>query len=44
MELRCQMPILVSPSCGVFGEGYFRLSAFGTYENTVKAVERIAKM
>ena len=29
---------------GAHGEGYFRLSAFGTYENTVKAVERIAKM
>ena len=29
---------------GAHGEGYFRLSAFGTYEKTVKAVERIAKM
>lgn len=29
---------------GAHGEGYFRLSAFGIYENTVKAVERIAKM
>lgn len=26
---------------GPSGEGYFRLTAFGTYENTVKAVERI---
>ena len=29
---------------GAHGEGYFRLSAFGTYENTVKAIERITKM
>ena len=29
---------------GAHGEGYFRLSAFGTYENTIKAVERLAKM
>ena len=26
---------------GPSGEGYFRLTAFGTYENTVKAVERL---
>ena len=26
---------------GAEGEGYFRLTAFGTYENTVKALERI---
>ncbi len=26
---------------GPSGEGYFRLTGFGTYENTVKAVERI---
>ena len=29
---------------GAHGEGYFRLSAFGTYENTKKAIERIIKM
>ncbi len=29
---------------GPSGEGYFRLTAFGTYENTVKAVERIKKL
>lgn len=29
---------------GAHGEGYFRLSAFGTYENTKKAMERILKM
>lgn len=26
---------------GPSGEGYFRLTAFGTYENTVAAIERI---
>lgn len=29
---------------GACGEGYFRLSAFGTYENTIKAIEKITKM
>ena len=29
---------------GACGEGYFRLSAFGSYENTIKAIERITKM
>ena len=29
---------------GAHGEGYFRLSAFGTYEITKKAMERILKM
>lgn len=29
---------------GPSGEGYFRLTAFGTYENTVTAVERITKL
>lgn len=29
---------------GPSGEGYFRLTAFGTLENTVEAVERIKKM
>lgn len=28
---------------GPSGEGYFRLTAFGTYENTLKAVERLEK-
>lgn len=28
---------------GEAGEGYFRLTAFGSYENTVKAIERICK-
>lgn len=29
---------------GPSGEGYFRLTAFGSYENTVEAIERIRKM
>ena len=29
---------------GPNGEGYFRLTAFGTYENTVKAIERIKNL
>ena len=29
---------------GPSGEGYFRLTAFGTYENIVEAIERIKKM
>lgn len=29
---------------GPNGEGYFRLTAFGTYENTVEAIERIKKL
>ena len=29
---------------GPSGEGYFRLTAFGSYENTVAAIERIKKM
>lgn len=29
---------------GPSGEGYFRLTAFGSYENTVEAIERIKKL
>ncbi|MEG2440019.1 MAG: LL-diaminopimelate aminotransferase [Acetivibrio sp.] len=29
---------------GPSGEGYFRLTGFGTYENTVKAIERIKSL
>lgn len=29
---------------GPSGEGYFRLTAFGSYENTVAAIDRIKKM
>ena len=28
---------------GAMGEGYFRLSAFGSRENTIEAMERIAQ-
>ncbi len=35
--------VVGTPGCGFgpSGEGYFRLTAFGSYENTVQAVERI---
>jgi LL-diaminopimelate aminotransferase len=29
---------------GPSGEGYFRLTAFGTYESTLEAIERIKKL
>ena len=29
---------------GPQGEGYFRLTAFGTYENTLDAIDRIKKL
>ena len=29
---------------GANGEGFFRLTAFGTYENTLEALTRIKKM
>lgn len=29
---------------GPSGEGYFRLTAFGSYENTLAAIERIKKI
>lgn len=29
---------------GAHGEGYFRLTAFGTYENTLEAIDRIRKL
>ena len=29
---------------GPSGEGYFRLTGFGTYENTVAAIERIKSL
>ena len=29
---------------GSHGEGYFRLTAFGTYENTLKAIDRIKSL
>ncbi len=38
--------VVGTPGCGFgpSGEGYFRLTAFGSYENTVAAVERIKKL
>ena len=32
------------PGFGSHGEGYFRLTAFGTYENTLKAIDRIKSL
>ena len=29
---------------GAHGEGYFRLTAFGSYENTLEAIERIKNL
>ena len=29
---------------GSHGEGYFRLTAFGTYENTLKAIDMIRRL
>ena len=29
---------------GAHGEGFFRLTAFGTYENTRKAIDRIKSL
>ena len=38
--------IVGTPGCGFgnCGEGYFRLTAFGSYENTLEAMERIKKL
>lgn len=38
--------VVGTPGCGfgAHGEGFFRLTAFGTYENTVEAVRRMAEM
>ena len=38
--------VVGTPGCGFgpCGEGYFRLTAFGTNENTLEAMERIAKI
>lgn len=38
-----QVNVVGTPGSGFgpSGEGYFRLTAFGTYENTVEAVDRI---
>ena len=38
--------VVGTPGSGVggHGEGYFRLTAFGTYENTLKAIDRIKSL
>ena len=42
-DLLEQAHVVGTPGCGFgpSGEGYFRLTAFGSYENTVAALERI---
>lgn len=41
-----QVNVVGTPGSGFgpSGEGYFRLTAFGTYENTLEAIERIQKL
>ncbi len=45
-ELLDRVHIVGTPGSGfgAQGEGYFRLTAFGTYENTLEAINRIKKM
>ena len=45
-ELLEKVQIVGTPGVGfgVNGEGFFRLTAFGTYENTLEALERIKRM
>lgn len=45
-KLLQQLNIVGTPGAGFgpCGEGYFRLTAFGDRENTLRAVERIKKM
>ena len=42
-ELLNKAQVVGTPGSGFgpSGEGYFRLTAFGTYENTLEAIERI---
>ncbi|MCI8496960.1 MAG: LL-diaminopimelate aminotransferase [Clostridiales bacterium] len=44
-QLLARAQVVGTPGSGFgpSGEGYFRLTAFGTYENTVEAIERIKK-
>ena len=44
-ELLEKVGVVGTPGSGFgpHGEGYFRLTAFGSYENTVEAVDRITK-
>lgn len=45
-KLLAQTAVAGTPGAGfgIAGEGYFRLTAFNTKENTLKAVDRISKM
>lgn len=45
-KLLSEVHVVGTPGVGFgpSGEGYFRLTAFGSYENTVEAIERISKM
>ena len=45
-ELLEKVQIVGTPGVGFGnnGEGFFRLTAFGTYENTIEALERIKRM
>ncbi|MCR5706408.1 MAG: LL-diaminopimelate aminotransferase [Acholeplasmatales bacterium] len=36
--------VIGTPGVGFGGEGYFRLTSFNTYENTLEAIERIKKV
>ena len=40
---RCQVVGTPGEGFGPSGEGYFRLTAFNTLENTQRAIERIVK-
>ena len=44
--LLCEANVVGTPGAGFgpCGEGYFRLTAFGTHENTEKAIKKIQKM
>lgn len=45
-KLLCEANVVGTPGVGFgpSGEGYFRLTAFGTKENTIEAIERIKNM
>ena len=45
-ELLMKANVVGTPGSGfgVHGEGYFRLTAFGTKENTIEAIQRIKNM
>ena len=45
-QLLCEANVVGTPGVGFgpSGEGYFRLTAFGTKENTIEAMKRIQNM